>query len=113
MEDILTKSDCEKLEKELPAMFARKDNDGVSVLDQAMFSHNMIPIMNTFKVIKFGTLARLLSMTMDQVLVLLEKTYNAEHVKINQELDVIEFKEQVEEGSEKLKELLNKIDSII
>ena len=51
MEDILTKSDCEKLEKELPAMFARKDNDGVSVLDQAMFSHNMIPIMNTFKII--------------------------------------------------------------
>lgn len=65
-------------------MFGKSDLDGVSVFNQAKFSHNMIPIMNSFKTINFKTLMRLLALNIDQVLILLEKTYLNGEVKIDQ-----------------------------
>jgi hypothetical protein len=35
----------------------------------------MIPIFNSFKSIRFNTLTRLLGLKLDEVLILLEKTY--------------------------------------
>ncbi len=109
----MTKEDCEKLEKDLPNSLGKLDVDGVSVFNQAKFTHNMIPIINSFKVIKFRTLSRLLSMDIEQVLILLEKTYANGQLKINQNEELIEFTEQYEEGAERLRQFLNKIDEII
>lgn len=67
----MTQEDCETIEKELPNSLSKVDADGVSVFRQAKFSHNMIPIINSFKVIEFRTLSRLLSMDIEQVLILL------------------------------------------
>jgi hypothetical protein len=109
----MTKDDCEKLEKELPSSLGKSDVDGVSVFNQAKFTHNMIPIINSFKIIKFKTLSRLLSMDMEQVLILLEKTYANGQLKINQNEELIKFSEQFEEGASRLREFLSKIDEII
>lgn len=97
----------------MPKSLSKADIDGVSVFNQAKFSHNMIPIINSFKIIKFKTLSRLLSMDIDQVLILLEKTYGDGQLKINQEEEIIEFLEQYEEGAEKLRAFLNKVDDIL
>jgi hypothetical protein len=50
----------------------------VSILEQAAFSRNMIPIINCFSSIKLPTLLRLSGVgSLDQLLVLLEKTYSS------------------------------------
>ncbi len=73
----------------MPSSLGKLDVDGVSAFNQAKFTHNMIPIINSFKIIKFKTLSRLLSMDMDQVLILLEKTYPNGQLKINQNEELI------------------------
>jgi hypothetical protein len=46
-------------------------------------------------------------------LILLEKTCANGQFRINQNEELIEFTEQYEEGAERLREFLNKIDEII
>jgi hypothetical protein len=49
----------------------------------------MIPILNSFKSVHFDTLTRLLGLQIDEVLILLEKTYNKGEVKIDQVHELI------------------------
>lgn len=86
---------------------------GVSILEQAAFSRNMIPIINSFSTVKLQTLLRLSAVgSMDQLLVLLEKTYGAGEVSIDQIKEVVHIQPQ-RGTSELVKEFLGQIDTVL
>lgn len=62
---MITKQEGDVIAKNLPKSMQENDIDGVSILSRAKFSHNMIPILNSFKSIYFGTLTRLLGLSHD------------------------------------------------
>lgn len=68
---MITKEEGSIIATNLPKTMEQNDIDGVSVLSRAKFSHNMIPIFNSFKSIHFNTLTRLLGLNIDEVFILL------------------------------------------
>ena len=61
-EDIISREEVERVEKLIPETLKAKDDDGISRLEQAAFSHNMIPIINSFSTIKLKTLLSLINL---------------------------------------------------
>jgi len=94
-------------------MLKLKDIDGVSVLEQSAFSRNMIPIINSFSTIKLSTLLRLSAVSSEeQLLILLEKTYKAGEVSIDQVNGLVRIRSQTD-PSDVVKDFLTQIDSIL
>lgn len=90
-----------------------KDNEGISRINQAAFSRNMIPIVNSFSSIKTKTLLRLIGLNnIDELLLLLEKTYQKGEINIDQVNDVVYIRNTVE-VSGMVKEFLGQIDDIL
>lgn len=90
-----------------------KDCEGIARITQAAFSRNMIPIVNSFSSIKIATLQRLIGLSsVDELLLLLEKTYQGGEINIDQIKDVIYIRNTIE-VSDLVKDFLGKIDDIL
>lgn len=61
-EDIFTAEEIKTIESQLPENLKVRDNEGISRINQAAFSRNMIPIVNSFSSIKTNTLLRLIGL---------------------------------------------------
>lgn len=73
----------------------------------------MIPIVNSFSSIKTNTLLRLIGLNnFDELLLLLEKTYQKGEISIDQVNDVVFIRNTVE-VSEMVKDFLGQIDDIL
>jgi hypothetical protein len=73
----------------------------------------MIPIINSFSSIKLETLLRLSEVaSLDQLLILIEKTYCNGEVSIDQVKEIVNIKQQTD-SSEVVKEFLSQIDDIL
>jgi len=73
----------------------------------------MIPIINSFSTIKLQTLLRLSEVnSLDQLLILIEKTYCNGEVSIDQVKEIVNIKQQTD-SSEIVKEFLSQIDDIL
>lgn len=73
----------------------------------------MIPIVNSFSSIKTNTLLRLIGLNnFDELLLLLEKTYQKGEISIDQVNDVVYIRNTVE-VSEMVKDFLGQIDDIL
>jgi hypothetical protein len=112
-EDIITKEDIAAIAVHLPSTIKEKDRDGVSTLEQAAFSRNMIPILNSFSTVKLPTLLRLSGVgSEEQLLILLEKTYKCGEVSIDQVGELVRINSQ-SDPSDIVKEFLTQIDTIL
>ena len=84
-EDIISREEVARVQDLLPSRLFTKDSDGISKLEQAAFSHNMIPIINSFSTIRLKTLLQLIGLKdTHELLILLEKTYQRGEIKIDQ-----------------------------
>lgn len=73
----------------------------------------MIPIINSFSSIKIGTLLRLIGIKdVDELLLLLEKTYQKGEIAIDQINDLIHIRSNIE-VSDLVKDFLGQIDDIL
>lgn len=73
----------------------------------------MIPIINSFSSIKLETLLRLSEVaSLDQLLILIEKTYCNGEVSIDQVNEIVNIKQETD-SSEVVKEFLSQIDDIL
>lgn len=73
----------------------------------------MIPIINSFSSIKIGTLVRLIGIKdVDELLLLLEKTYQKGEIAIDQINDLIHIRSNIE-VSDLVKDFLGQIDDIL
>lgn len=112
-EDIISKADITAISSRLPSVLSHKDQEGVSIIEQAAFSRNMIPIINSFSTIKLNTLLRLSEVTsLDQLLILIEKTYSNGEISIDQIKEIAHIKQQTD-SSEVVKEFLGQIDAVL
>ena len=112
-EDIITKADIAVICSRLPPVLSQKDQDEVSIIEQAAFSRNMIPIINSFSTIKLKSLLRLSEVaSLEQLLILIEKTYSNGEVSIDQMKETVHIK-QKPDSSEVIKEFLDQIDAIL
>ena len=64
-EDMISVADINILKKLLPERMENKDTDGVSILSKAMFSHNMLAIINSFSSISFASATELIGLSTD------------------------------------------------
>lgn len=112
-EDIFSSDDVRKIEEFLPSSLKVKDGEGISRIAQAAFSRNMIPIVNSFSSIRIETLLRLSGLTsVDELLLLLEKTYQAGEVSIDQITGLVHIRNTVE-VSDLVKDFLGQIDNLL
>lgn len=74
-EETITSADMDILKKLLPHRMENKDADGVSIISRALFSHNMLAILNSFSSIAFTTATDLIGLPIDEMLMMIEKTY--------------------------------------
>ena len=112
-EDIITKADIAVICSRLPPVLSQKDQDEVSIIEQAAFSRNMIPIINSFSTIKLKSLLRLSEVaSLEQLLILIEKTYSNGEISIDQMKETVHIK-QKPDSSEVIKEFLDQIDAIL
>lgn len=73
----------------------------------------MIPIVNSFSSIRIETLLRLSGLTsVDELLLLLEKTYQAGEVSIDQITDIVYIRNTIE-VSDLVKDFLGQIDNLL
>ena len=83
-EDMITLADINILKKLLPERMENKDTDGVSILSKAMFSHNMLAIINSFSSISFASATELIGLSTDEMLLMIEKTYRDGELGVDQ-----------------------------
>lgn len=74
-EGMINNTDIAVIKKLLTPRMEKKDADGVSVLERAMFSHNMLAIINSFSSISFKSATELIGLPIDEMLLMIEKTY--------------------------------------
>lgn len=112
-EDIFTVDEIRKIENVLPENLKVKDTEGIARITQAAFSRNMIPIINSFSSIKINTLLRLIGLAnVEELLLLLEKTYQGGEISIDQINEVVYIKNTIE-VSDLVKDFLGQIDDIL
>lgn len=112
-EDIFSSDDVRRIEAFLPHNLKVKDGEGITRISQAAFSRNMIPIVNSFSSVRIDTLLRLSGLSSnEELLLLLEKTYQAGEVSIDQIKGVVYIRNTVE-VSDLVKDFLGQIDNIL
>lgn len=83
-EDMINNTDLAILRNLLPQRMEKKDADGVSILSRAMFSHNMLAIINSFSSISFKSATELIGLPIDEMLMMIEKTYREGEIEVDQ-----------------------------
>jgi hypothetical protein len=112
-EDIFSAEDVRRIEGFLPDNLKVRDSEGISRITQAAFSRNMIPIVNSFSSLRLDTLLRLSGLSShEELLLLLEKTYQAGEVSIDQIKGVVYIRNTLE-VSDLVKDFLGQIDNIL
>ena len=101
------------LKKLLPHRMENKDADGVSIISRALFSHNMLAILNSFSSIAFRTATELIGLPIDEMLMMIEKTYREGEIEVDQKdgyiyINETEHDSQVKKWFDSIEEVLGK-----
>lgn len=111
--DILGSEEVRGVEAFLPESLKSKDQEGVSRVSQATFSRNMIPIINSFSAIRLRTLQQLIGLPdLQELLVLLEKTYQEGEISIDQLTETVHLKPTLQ-PQEFVKDFLSQVDLLL
>jgi hypothetical protein len=73
-------NDIKSISKLMPLKFEKKDSDGISLSKRVIFKHNMISIMKSFENISLGTLAELIGLKNEELLLLIEKSFSSKQI---------------------------------
>ena len=74
-ESVVHQADLEMVRSFLPERVDVKDSDNISIMEKAVFSHNMLAIMKCFSKVSLETLSQLIEIREEEVLLMIEKTY--------------------------------------
>ena len=85
-------TDLPRVREILPERLQKKDSDNVSLIEKAVFSHNMRGIMKSFSKISMRTLCELIGVGEDEMYLLIEKIYRNGEMEVDQMTGIVTIK---------------------